>query len=63
MDVGSVDIAATGIAMKQAQVQQKIDIAVMKNVMDTHTEIAQMLINDLMQVNVSAASGHIDIST
>lgn len=61
MEIGSVDIAAMSVQMKQAQVAEQVDIAVMKNQMDFSEEIAGMLIEQLTQVNVSAASGHVDI--
>jgi len=61
MDIGSVDIAAASTQMKSAQVQQKVDIAVLKQSMDVQTEVAQMLIEQISQVNVSSASGHVDI--
>lgn len=60
MDIGSVDIAAMSTAMKSAQVQQQVSIAVLKNSMDTQEDIAQSLIQ--MMANVSPSSGHVDIS-
>lgn len=62
MDIGSVDIAAMSIAMKQAQVSQQVDIAVMKESMDFTEDIANMLVQQLMQVGAAGGSGHIDIS-
>lgn len=61
MDIGSVDIAAASTQMKSAQVQQKMDVALMKQNMDVQTQIAQTLIEQISQVNVSKASGHVDI--
>ncbi|MDL2236548.1 YjfB family protein [Christensenellaceae bacterium OttesenSCG-928-K19] len=62
MDIGSVDIAALSVAMKSAQTAQQVDVAVMKNVMDSQEVIADALIEMMTQVNVSGASGHVDIS-
>ncbi len=61
MEIGSVDIAAMSVQMHAAQTQQQVDIAVLKNNMDSQEEIADMLISELMQVNLSSG-GHIDIS-
>lgn len=63
MDIGSVDLASAAIQMKSAEISQQKDIALLKKSMDASSEIAQMLISQIAQVNVnmSAASGHIDI--
>ena len=61
MDIGSVDIAAMSVAMKSAQVQEQASIAVLDNVMDSQEAIANSLIQ-MLNVNVSGGSGHLDIS-
>lgn len=61
MEIGSVDIAAMSIELNAARVQNSVDIAVLKNEMDAQSEIAAMLITELMGVNV-APEGHVDIS-
>lgn len=63
MEVGSIDLAGAAIQMKSAQISEQKDIALLKMSMDANTEIAQMIVNQIAQVNVnmSAASGHIDI--
>ena len=63
MDIGSVDLAGAAVQMKSAEIAQQKDIALLKKSMDATSEIASMLINQIAQtgVNMSAASGHIDI--
>ncbi|HBU12304.1 MAG TPA: putative motility protein [Clostridiales bacterium] len=56
-----MDIAAMSVAMKSAQVQEQASIAVLDNVMDSQEAIANSLIQ-MLNVNVSGGSGHLDIS-
>lgn len=52
VDMAGVDIAAASVVMKAQQVQTQVDVAVLKNSMDAQSEIAELMISELMDVSM-----------
>ncbi len=60
-----MDIAAMSMQMSSAKLHDDIGIAVLKKAMDTSSEMAQSMVEQLIhapaQVTSSGATGHVDV--